>query len=424
MAESKDQRRTRLKNEGKALIKEGRHSELTPQHLTAIDYFTRKNKSDTQAKSTKEKEVNAEKQTDPNSPELIRKTQETYIPSGTSSLVKGAEPSTFAEGSPLAAKPRTLKNFPNAINEDNTHHAMLGTLGDHLSSKLTEAHDSGVLHSQDAAHIDQQLTVGHQHLKKSNDAHENGDIEGAKRHMKIASDAYYGAATQMANKGVKLATTGKNVAGVAKDIAEGYINSKTPGFGAAPHENFRNIKRRDRSPIQDDSETTDKEWVQADKESNKKLEEIPRSVPFNPKGTEAGLKEAIDKKTAETMAEKENARGLARQMRAAGGSNVGFNRDADRRFNAPDAPRAPKQQISKVRKSLGPLTEFGPSGTPGVPRENVPEFTRHARIALKSLQQGAPIPAETTEALGTNALSIIKNSHMDRVKAFNEGQAK
>jgi hypothetical protein len=236
MAESKDQRRTRLKNEGKALLAAGRHNEVTPQHQAAMDYFTRKNAS----KSAKEKEANAAKKTTSAiSSDVITKQSKGYI-ADPITLQGGREKAELIKGSVFSPQSRILSVNTRAINEDNTHHAMMGTLADHLSSKLDEAHSSGKLLAEHAKNIDDRLSIAYQNLAKSNNAHDRGDVAGAKQHMEHAANAVYSAAAQMESKGIKLTSSPeKNIGAMALKVGGDYIHSTTPGVGAMPHEKFR-----------------------------------------------------------------------------------------------------------------------------------------------------------------------------------------
>lgn len=262
MAESKDARRTRLKNEGKALIAAGRHSEITPQHQSAMDYFARKNAS----KGAKVKEANAAKQTEGASTGLLQATSQAYIPEAAKGDVHAKIGKTLASyGSKLGTVTRRLRtSTPLAINEDTTHHAALGTIGDHLSEKLEQAHDNGQLHARDAINIDQALRLGHTHLEHSNNAHDRGYIEDAKVHMHHAANSYYSAATQMEAKGIVLHKSGANVGGMAKDIASQYSTSTLPGYGAMPHEGYDKKLRPARRHSVAGSSTSERELAQKD----------------------------------------------------------------------------------------------------------------------------------------------------------------
>ena len=393
MAESKDQKRTRLKNEGKALIAEGRHSEVTPQHQNAIEYFARKNKSS----GAKEKEDNAARQTNPDSPELVSKDEQTYIPSGSTSFFdeSTAAKHTSVDPNPFLSKPRTLNNYPNAINEDNTHHAMLGTLGDHLSTKLNEAHEAGLIHPQDATHIDQQLRVGHIHLENSQNAHERGDISEAKNHMQLAADAYYGAASQLEHKNIALATPGKKVGAMAKDIAKGYINSKVPGMGAAPHEGFNTTRiRRQTSPESIDTELTP--------ETNRYQPTFENSKDALPEMIDEGEHRPKKKAKVErpVISPEESAR---RKVRAAAIQRE-YVAAAPKESNWQGTPTRQERDAIRAKLAQRQLATRKTNDEVAAKKKD-----DHLAIAWTAAKQGNPIPAETTEALGASKVSEIQS---------------
>lgn len=141
-------------------------------------------------------------------------------------------------GQPFAALGRQSRNLttnPRAINQDDTHHAQMGTLGDYLHEKLDSFHDTNALPSRQAKHIDEALKLGHDNLEKSNIAHDRGDVSGAKHHMTRAGESYYSAAVQMHSRGLPIKMDAHKL---ATSIASAYVTSTTPGVGAAPHENF------------------------------------------------------------------------------------------------------------------------------------------------------------------------------------------
>jgi hypothetical protein len=142
--------------------------------------------------------------------------------------------------SAIGNQPRDLKSNPRAINEDKTHHAQMATVGDVLEEKLSRAHDSGLIPSVTVKKsLDKDLLSGHNSLEKSQIAHDKGYVDQAKEHMQAASNAYYKVAASMSSRGVPMKSDTHKV---VKNIASAYINSKVPGRGAAPHEEFKSNK--------------------------------------------------------------------------------------------------------------------------------------------------------------------------------------
>lgn len=219
--------------EARALLQSGKKfEELAPHHQTAITRTMKKGGASSGAVTA----MKASAEETPN----VSKQLEGYTPTFDKSAVSKASRVLKNYGSKIGAQSRSLVSNPRAINEDNTHHSQMGTIGDYLSEKLDEAHDNGSLPSVHAESIDQRLTIGHQHLAKSNSSHDSGNVVQAKYHMEEASKAYHSAAVQMLSKGVKIKPT---VSKIATDISNGYTKSSTPGFGAAPHSEFSKIKR-------------------------------------------------------------------------------------------------------------------------------------------------------------------------------------
>jgi hypothetical protein len=225
--------------EARALLQSGKKfDDLASHHQTAIKRTMKKSGTSFEDKYQSE---------DKDAPNLSKQ-----LDSYTPAFGKGEGSSKVSKklseyGSTMGAQSRSLVTNPRAINEDNTHHSQMGTIGDYLSEKLDEAHDSGSVLSAHAQHIDNQLAIGHQHLAKSNSAHDRGDVPAARRHMEEAGNAYYGAAVQMRSKNIQVKST---VGKIAKDVSNAYVNSKMPGIGSAPHENFTSMKRVSTSPVE------------------------------------------------------------------------------------------------------------------------------------------------------------------------------
>lgn len=251
--ESKDQKRARLNREGREFIKSGQPHLVTEQHQRAMDYMTRKNTGKTIKRQEERtggeggKSVRAAGTGKVESTDLQtkisqhqfnpEKTDASYreLSRGAATMAKDYVPSKAV----FEEQPRELKQ--GAINTDSTHHAAMGTIGDHISDALEKAHDSGKLMSHDTVPIDQALTQGYRSLERSNAAHDSGRVEEAKVHMDSAHNSFHSAATQLADKGV---TIHPNTVSALKKTAEGYTSSTTAGEGAMPHPKFDPMLKR------------------------------------------------------------------------------------------------------------------------------------------------------------------------------------
>lgn len=251
--ESKDQRRARLNREGREFIKSNQPHLVTEQHQNAMDYMTRKNAGKTlkrqEARAGGEggKSVRAAGTGKVESKDLQRKISghqfnSKKVDAAYRELSRGA--ATIADNympskAVVSEQPRELKS--GAINTDSTHHAAMGTIGDHISDALEKAHDSGELKSKDSASIDQALRQGYKSLERSNTAHDNGRVEDAKVHMEAAHVGFHSAATQLADKGVAISPKTVNA---LKTTANNYMRSTTAGEGAMPHAKFDPMLKR------------------------------------------------------------------------------------------------------------------------------------------------------------------------------------
>jgi hypothetical protein len=128
-------------------------------------------------------------------------------------------------------KPRTLQNYPKAINEDTTHHDALGEVHLRLSDSLTE------VPSHMTKNIDNMVSSGYTALRASRDAHNKGDVASAKENMQKAANHFTVATSEMGNRGV-LGDSANKIRGFIKAQSHSYVSSSVPGTGSAPHENF------------------------------------------------------------------------------------------------------------------------------------------------------------------------------------------
>lgn len=136
------------------------------------------------------------------------------------------EPKTFK-----GPQERTIKNFPNAINEDSTHHNVISEVADHLSDKLNDAP------AHITRNIDNLVAKGYDSLEFSQVAHEKGDVAGAKEHMQKAANHFTMATSEMGNRGL-LGNTADKIKNLVRATSNAYVSSTVPGTGAAPHESF------------------------------------------------------------------------------------------------------------------------------------------------------------------------------------------
>jgi hypothetical protein len=133
-------------------------------------------------------------------------------------------------------KPRTLSNYPNAINEDTTNHDALGEIHMHLSDSLTN------VPSHMTRNIDSQLNQGYNYLAQSRYAHNAGKVTEAKDHMTKAGRLFGLVTSEMSTRGVlKNSDKIKNFINLHTNS---YVKSTLPGAGSAPHENFVAPKKR------------------------------------------------------------------------------------------------------------------------------------------------------------------------------------
>jgi hypothetical protein len=265
--ETKDQRKARLNREGRAFLKSGDHHLITPQHQTAMDYFTRKRSND-------DRRSRAEQSLGTGEPRTKKATGEVNLSGSSAQLpVPGAQrdkvfkkiakqirlrgeenPGSKYAGIATETAPRLRLNKLGAINEDDTHHSAMATIADHLSDKLEESEYHGILHSKDTTAIDSALTQAYKSLHESELAHNGGQVNDAKVHMESAHRNLYSAATQLKGKGVELHPA--LISGI-KTTAEGYIKSTRPGEGAMPHPGFRPPKQRS-ATVRMDTEADEK----------------------------------------------------------------------------------------------------------------------------------------------------------------------
>lgn len=268
--ESKDQKRARLNREGKAMIKEGRHSDITPQHQTAMDYFFRKDrgknirrtlvseegagtvgsKATGTAASTNVAAVEATKGFERNRGKDDRAYRKIGILARDVAASRGPK-SEFRDVGTRKLNPRSA---PYALNYNDEHpdstpeHASMATIGELLSNKLDDAHDSGKLLSHHTINIDNALTAGHDAFMNSAIAHEKGLIGQAKHYMEAARGHFHSATVQMRAKGIDLHP---GIEGALKTISERYTGSSVPGQGAMPHENWKMPPSQPQKPLEE-----------------------------------------------------------------------------------------------------------------------------------------------------------------------------
>jgi hypothetical protein len=165
-------------------------------------------------------------------------------------------------------QPRTLSNFPNTINEDSTHHDAITEAGSHLSDALRKAHESGKVPStkETTDFADISISSGFSALSASQNAHENGDINSAKEHMDKAAKHFGLATSAMENKGILGNSAGK-IKLFIKGVANSYVKSSVPGFGAAPHKDF--VTPKETPKVSSNSEISEDSWKQTRKKINK-----------------------------------------------------------------------------------------------------------------------------------------------------------
>lgn len=250
--ESKDQRRARLNREGKEFLKTGQEHLVTEQHRNAMEYFKRKDTAKNERRRV-EASVGAGEVTKRATGESTPSTGSTAqmpipgekrdrIYSKLSKQIKSmGEDNPRLEGYASALSPKVRSIKLGAINEDDTHHAAMATIADHLSDKLEEADVKGILHSKDSTHIDSALGQAYASIHRSNTSHNSGQVNDAKVHMESAAQNLHSAATQMAAKGVSLHP---KILEAIKQSSQGYVSSTIAGTGAMPHPTFQPPKAK------------------------------------------------------------------------------------------------------------------------------------------------------------------------------------
>jgi hypothetical protein len=124
-----------------------------------------------------------------------------------------------------------------SINNDTRHLTLMNEIAMHLSDKLRDAQEKGSLMSHNTTAADIGLSRAWDHHQAAYDSHTGGSVEGAKYHMKETADNLISVVENLRNKpGVNIKP---GIHHLIDDIANKYINSKTPGVGAMPEEDFK-----------------------------------------------------------------------------------------------------------------------------------------------------------------------------------------
>jgi hypothetical protein len=124
-----------------------------------------------------------------------------------------------------------------SINNDTTHLTLMNDLAMHLSDKLRDAQEKGSLMSHNTAAADIGLSRAWDHHQAAYDSHSGGSVDGAKYHMKETADNLISVVENLRNKpGINIKP---GIHHIINDTANRYINSKTPGVGAMPEEDFK-----------------------------------------------------------------------------------------------------------------------------------------------------------------------------------------
>lgn len=306
------------------------------------------------------------------------------------------------------AKGNTSRNISNetaAVNENLNLDA--NPLGYHKSLyKSNEALDkiANDHPNQDAMRsVFQHTDMARSSLAAHWDAHHAGNVEEAAGHLKAAADHISNAAVAYhIVSGIPGGT--EEIKQHVKNIANGYkynvAGGKAPQVKQAkPSMELTNLANQREA----DAAAQDKQWEKESRKSDKKLPpEIKRRTPEE---KDAAIKESLSKR---------------REM---GAAPDWFNqRQAKMSPGTTSGGSSSSKVVGEGAKYLGSFAEFGPHGTPVVPKINREIFKVHAQDAIEALRSGKKIPDETKRALGSAGVTAVYKS--ERNRSFQEGQEK
>lgn len=229
------------------------------------------------------------------------------------------------------------------------------------------------------------------------DAHHAGNTEEASGHLRAAAGHISNAAVAYhIVAGIPGGTD--EISKHVKTVADGYkynvAGGKAPQVKQAkPDLTLSKVADSLLGAKTTQDENSKKAWESYAKNADKKLPpKVSRTTP------------------EERAVEHTNRLGLARQIRAAGGSvSEGLE---DKRFNTPavSSVRASDARTG-AQKYTGTLAQYGKNSRVGVPIENRSEYERHAGIAVGALRMGHPVPEETKVALGRVGMDAVRKAH-------------
>jgi hypothetical protein len=216
---------------------------LTPAHNKILDAYDEKLAKNREIKAagksallrgdTSRVTPGVQRYVEKNNPQLVRELADKKAKSEAPKLVAGSKIQNVAN--PLEDYRPEKKT--DSINNDTTHLTLMNEIAMHLSDKLRDAQEKGSLMSHNTAAADIGLSRAWDHHQAAYDSHTGGSVEGAKYHMKETANNLISVVENLRNKpGVNIKP---GIHHVINDIANRYINSKTPGVGAMPEEDFK-----------------------------------------------------------------------------------------------------------------------------------------------------------------------------------------
>lgn len=234
------------------------------------------------------------------------------------------------------------------------------------------------------------------------DSHQSGNTEKAAGHLRAAAGHISNAATAYhIVSGIPGGT--KEIAQHVKNVADGYKYNVAGGKAPQVKQARPDMKLTVLGDMREkDAALQGKQWEKESRKSDRKLPpEISRKTPEE---KDAAIKNALSNR------------------RTMGAAPEWFNEKQTKMSPGATGKSSTAKVVGEGAKYLGSFAEFGPQGTPVVPKINRDIFRVHAEDAIKALRSGSKIPDETKRVLGSAGVSAVYKS--ERNRSFSEGQEK